>query len=60
MDDITRAVGEAYYFSHDTIKKIEKKEIRFIDKNGKELKPSYFGAGMGGMNGTLHPARSSK
>jgi hypothetical protein len=51
--DITKKSGEAYYFSHEIISKYENGEVRFIDANGSVLKPSYFGAGMSGMNGTL-------
>jgi hypothetical protein len=53
MMDIVKKAGEAYYFSHDLIKKMESGEIRFIDRDGSQLKPSYFGAGLGGMNGIL-------
>jgi hypothetical protein len=53
--DIVKKTDEAYYFSHDTITKMESGEIRFIDANGSELKVSYFGAGLGGMNGILKP-----
>ena len=45
--------GKAYYFSHETVKKLEAGEIEFVDLDGRTLKPSYFGAGLAGMNGTL-------
>ena len=56
MKEIIKEAGKAYYFSHETITKIENKTIKFIDKNGDELKPSYFGAGLNGMNGILKTA----
>ena len=56
MKEIIKEANKAYYFSHETITKIEAKTIKFVDKNGTELKPSYFGAGLHGMNGTLKTA----
>lgn len=55
--DIVKKADRAYYFSHDTITKLESGEIRFIDANGSELKVSYFGAGLDGMNGILKPSK---
>jgi hypothetical protein len=54
--DITKKAGESYYFSHEIIKKYENGSVRFIDSSGAVLKPSYFGAGLEGMNGTLNLA----
>ena len=54
-----KEAGACYYFSHETIKKYENGEIIFFDKDGAELKPSYFGAGMNGMNGRLIGVRQS-
>ena len=53
MKKIVKKAGEAYYFSHETIKNMESGKIKFVDVNGNELKPIYFGAGMNGMNGVL-------
>tara|TARA_R110002126_G_scaffold89764_2_gene214307 strand:- start:418 stop:654 length:237 start_codon:yes stop_codon:yes gene_type:complete len=58
--DIVKKTDTAYYFSHDTITKMESGEIRFIDANGAELKVSYFGAGLGGMNGIFKPSPTKK
>ncbi len=53
MKTIIKESGKAYYFSHEVIKKFEAGEIKFVDESGAELKPSYFGAGLAGMNGVL-------
>lgn len=53
MNEIVKEAGKAYYFSHETIKNMESGKIKFVDADGNELKPSYFGAGMNGMNGVL-------
>jgi hypothetical protein len=50
---LVRNAGQSYYFSHETVKQYEAGEIEFVDKSGHTLKPSYFGAGLSGMNGTL-------
>ena len=50
---IVRDAGKAYYFSHETVKKYENGEIEFVDDTGRNLKPSYFGAGLAGMTGVL-------
>lgn len=52
---LVKKAGEAYYFSHETIGKMDSNKLEFIDNEGNLLKPSYFGAGMHGMNGTLKP-----
>ena len=56
MEQITAEQGKAYYFSHETITKLESGAISFVDADGTELRPSYFGAGLHGMNGTLTPS----
>ena len=53
MKEITKEKGVCYYFSHKLITQYEKNEVKFVDKNGIELKPSYFGAGLNGMSATL-------
>lgn len=45
--------GQSYFFSNEIVKQYEAGEIEFADANGNILKPSYFGAGLSGMNGTL-------
>ena len=53
VERIVKKAGEAYYFSHETIKRMERGELEFIDNDGNCLKPSYFGSGLHGMNGVL-------
>ena len=53
METIVKERAKAYYFSHEIIKKLEAGEVRFVDVDGIKLVPSYFGAGLSGMNGTL-------
>lgn len=53
MKEIVKEAGRSYYFSHEIIEQLEKKEICIVDKLGKELIPSYFGAGINGMSGIL-------
>jgi hypothetical protein len=53
MKTIVKERNKAYYFSHETIEKLEAGKIRFVDSAGVELKPNYFGAGLSGMNGIL-------
>ena len=52
---LVKKAGEAYYFSHETIDKMDSGDLEFIDSKGNLLKPIYFGAGLHGMNGTLNP-----
>ena len=53
VERIVKKAGKAYYFSHETIAKMEKRKLVFEDSEGRELQPSYFGAGLHGMNGIL-------
>lgn len=50
---LVRNAGPAYYFTHEIVKRYEAGEIEFVDEDGRTLTPSYFGAGLTGMNGTL-------
>jgi hypothetical protein len=50
---VVRETNNVYYFSHKTVKQYEVGEIEFIDKDGNVLYPYYFGAGLGGTDGTL-------
>lgn len=50
---IVKSAGEAYYFSHETITKLDNGEIEFVDSYGRTLEPSHFWAGLNGMNGVL-------
>jgi len=50
---IVKEEGFAYYFSHETITKMENGELEFVDNKDRLLEPEYIGAGLHGMNGVL-------
>lgn len=58
--EIVKTEGKAYYFSHETIQKIESNQLKFINADGEKLIPKYFGAGLHGINGTLQALRSEQ
>ena len=60
VKEIVKEEGGVYYFPHNLVKQIEAGEVVFKNKDGDILTPSYFGAGMNGMNGTLRKKPEQK